>query len=166
MTPYDDDVTDDPVYPGSAAEALAIELEAETARRSRRRGGRPDMTLDYEALRAAAAQAAWPDTDAGDGRWGMAPVVRPRPPAPPASDHRWKQHAACASMDPNMFHPRHDTPPRRSAAIDAAKAVCRQCPVTAECLALALSVGSRNDYGIYGGTTPSERRALRTKGAA
>lgn len=28
MTPYDD-VTDDPVYPGSAAEALAHELEAE-----------------------------------------------------------------------------------------------------------------------------------------
>lgn len=26
---FDDDVTDDPVYPGSAAEALAHELEAE-----------------------------------------------------------------------------------------------------------------------------------------
>lgn len=29
MTPHYDDVTDDPVYPGSAAEALALELEAE-----------------------------------------------------------------------------------------------------------------------------------------
>lgn len=29
MTPYDDDMLDDPVYPGSAAEALALELEAE-----------------------------------------------------------------------------------------------------------------------------------------
>jgi WhiB family redox-sensing transcriptional regulator len=39
-----------------------------------------------------------------------------------------------------------------------AKTVCRGCPVIAECLADALD--SRTDFGVWGGMTQRERRAL------
>lgn len=37
------------------------------------------------------------------------------------------------------------------------------CPVQAECLAYALSFEPEGVVGIFGGTTPQERRALLTK---
>jgi len=40
-----------------------------------------------------------------------------------------------------------------------AKRVCRSCSVQAECLAYALSVD--DPHGIWGGTTPWERRAMK-----
>lgn len=40
-----------------------------------------------------------------------------------------------------------------------AKAVCRACPVRDECLAFAVTTGPH--HGIWGGTTPYERRRLR-----
>lgn len=46
--------------------------------------------------------------------------------------------------------------------IDAAKAVCRRCPVRAECLSYArgsYARGTGQQDGIWGGTTPEERWA-------
>ena len=40
----------------------------------------------------------------------------------------------------------------------AAKAVCKGCPVVAECLADALD--NRTEFGVWGGMTERERRAL------
>ena len=40
-----------------------------------------------------------------------------------------------------------------------AKAVCADCPVREACLAYAINTGE--DFGVWGGTTPDERRALR-----
>lgn len=42
--------------------------------------------------------------------------------------------------------------------IAKAKAICATCPMTQECLELALS--SNCEFGIFGGLTPSERAAL------
>ena len=41
-------------------------------------------------------------------------------------------------------------------AIEEAKAICRTCPIQIECLELGL----REQYGIWGGMTTQERRAL------
>ena len=43
--------------------------------------------------------------------------------------------------------------------IEAAKAVCDQCPVKAPCLQFALE--TNQDSGIWGGTSEEERRRLR-----
>lgn len=42
----------------------------------------------------------------------------------------------------------------------AAKRVCASCPVRTDCLAVALTYGE--DFGIWGGLTAAERRALAT----
>jgi WhiB family redox-sensing transcriptional regulator len=42
--------------------------------------------------------------------------------------------------------------------VSAAKAVCRACAVRAACLSFGLQT---SQDGIWGGTTPEERRALR-----
>jgi WhiB family redox-sensing transcriptional regulator len=42
---------------------------------------------------------------------------------------------------------------------EAAKRICASCPVRANCLVSALRTGE--SAGIWGGTTPEERRILR-----
>ncbi|MGP3952640.1 WhiB family transcriptional regulator [Streptomyces sp. 7N604] len=64
--------------------------------------------------------------------------------------------AACTAVDPELFF---DGEPD---AITAAKKVCGACPVRAACLQMALDNGEC--FGIFGGLTASERRALRPKG--
>jgi WhiB family redox-sensing transcriptional regulator len=57
---------------------------------------------------------------------------------------------------PDVFFP-EDYPELqiRRQAIRTAKALCSQCPVIADCLFYAITTKER--YGIWGGTTPSER---------
>jgi hypothetical protein len=55
-------------------------------------------------------------------------------------------------MDPETFFPA----PSESA--DAAVALCRSCDVQGACLAWALSVS--DCHGVWGATTPRERRAM------
>lgn len=63
----------------------------------------------------------------------------------------WPGHAACRGAAPDeLFVP--------GAAQNRAKAVCMGCPVRAECLADALD--NRIEFGIWGGMTERERRAL------
>lgn len=66
--------------------------------------------------------------------------------------------AACRRVDPDLFFPpgySREHQPR----VRQAKAICLQCPVTAQCLALALQAGEPT--GIWGGCTPAERLRLR-----
>lgn len=78
----------------------------------------------------------------------------------PAND--WRKKALCRTARPEMFYPLglekgyKDTP-----AIDAAKAFCKPCPVRTECLAEAVARGEQ--WGIWGGHTPAERKHLRIK---
>jgi WhiB family redox-sensing transcriptional regulator len=63
----------------------------------------------------------------------------------------WSAQAACRTTDPDeMFV--------QGAAQNRAKAVCTGCPVRTECLADALD--NRVEFGVWGGMTERERRAL------
>lgn len=60
--------------------------------------------------------------------------------------------------DPESWYP-HDSD---TAGIEAAKAVCRTCPLVDACLEAALD--RKEQHGIWGGTDPAERdRMLRRK---
>lgn len=69
----------------------------------------------------------------------------------------WQDKASCRDSGPELFFDSH----RQAEAIS----VCRYCPVTAECLALADATEVANFpgrvHGIYGGETPRQRIARR-----
>lgn len=69
----------------------------------------------------------------------------------------WRHDAACRDEDPELFFPVSELGPGARQTAEA-KAVCARCPVRARCLAYALDNGL--DFGIFGGTTESERRDL------
>ena len=63
----------------------------------------------------------------------------------------WAQHGACRTAEPDALFV-------RGAAQQVAKQVCMACPVIAECLADSLD--NHTEFGIWGGMTERERRAL------
>jgi WhiB family transcriptional regulator, redox-sensing transcriptional regulator len=76
----------------------------------------------------------------------------------PRSPLLWADFAACQNEDPGLFFPlTWEEHPGQS--IEQARRVCRTCPVKAACLDWALRTGEPD--GIWGGTTPAERRRLR-----
>jgi WhiB family transcriptional regulator, redox-sensing transcriptional regulator len=72
------------------------------------------------------------------------------------------ERAACLAAEPDLFFPVSAAGPA-VAQVVAAKAVCRGCPVRAECLSYA--VQTAQDYGIWGGATEEERRLARRQAA-
>ena len=67
-------------------------------------------------------------------------------------DPAWRTRGLCQSVDPETFFPAPSEP------ADAAVALCRTCEVQGACLAWALEVG--DCHGVWGATTPRERRAM------
>lgn len=67
-------------------------------------------------------------------------------------DTAWRTRGACRDIDPELFFPAPSEP------MDKAVALCRTCTVQAQCLAWALQVG--DCHGVWGATTPRERRAM------
>jgi WhiB family transcriptional regulator, redox-sensing transcriptional regulator len=67
-------------------------------------------------------------------------------------DEGWRSKALCSRHDPETFFPA----PRETS--DPAVALCRSCEVRGACLAWALDTG--DCYGVWGGTTARERRAM------
>lgn len=65
----------------------------------------------------------------------------------------WEQHAACKGMTGNLFFL------EKGESTRPAKEVCRRCPVREECLEFAMANCER--FGIWGGLSEKERRALR-----
>ncbi|HUW16754.1 MAG TPA: WhiB family transcriptional regulator [Actinomycetes bacterium] len=63
----------------------------------------------------------------------------------------WSAQAACRATDPDALFV-------QGAAQNRAKALCLGCPVRTECLADALD--NRIEFGVWGGMTERERRAL------
>jgi WhiB family redox-sensing transcriptional regulator len=113
------------------------------------RTGRPDLsatTLPLLDLTAAPA-----------------PVTRPaRKPAPGAEPPpHWRDFAACVQEDLNLFFPMSTSGQAAERQVEAAKQVCRACPVQQSCLEWALEVGP--EFGIFGGSTEAERRILRSR---
>lgn len=68
-------------------------------------------------------------------------------------DISWHEHAVCPSTDPEAFFP------QKGGSTREAKAICKGCPVRAECLDYALEFDER--FGIYGGLSERERRRLK-----
>jgi hypothetical protein len=66
--------------------------------------------------------------------------------------------ALCAQTDPEIFFPIKGD----QGAAQKAKDICRQCEVQKDCLAWA--VANNEEFGIWGGLTPKERRGLRERG--
>jgi WhiB family redox-sensing transcriptional regulator len=67
-------------------------------------------------------------------------------------DLTWRARGVCQTVDPEVFFPAPSEP------ADAAIALCRTCDVQGACLAWALEVG--DCHGVWGATTPRERRAM------
>jgi WhiB family redox-sensing transcriptional regulator len=72
----------------------------------------------------------------------------------PASD--WREYANCVGTDIELFFPERPGPASKDA-----RAICAACPVREDCLEDALAYDDYDDYGIWGGTTPGERRHIR-----
>jgi WhiB family redox-sensing transcriptional regulator len=68
-------------------------------------------------------------------------------------DLAWHDRANCKGANADLFFP------ERGASTRTAKAICRQCPVRAECLEFALRSGEK--FGIWGGLSERERRRVR-----
>ena len=64
--------------------------------------------------------------------------------------------APCEGRDLLFFPEGHESI-QRSATLEA-KMVCRSCPFRLACGAYAIA--AQEPYGIWGGTTPEERRAI------
>lgn len=80
------------------------------------------------------------------------------------ADTNWRARAACKGVDPELFFPETtdealDEPLVRQ-QVEAAKAVCRRCPVREQCLDEALE---RLPHGVAGGMTEHERRRARAE---
>jgi len=79
------------------------------------------------------------------------PDLRPAPPV--------LEGAACKAEDPELFFgPSAEFVTARQQREAKAKAVCARCPARAECLAFALD--TREAYGVWGGASEDERRAM------
>jgi WhiB family redox-sensing transcriptional regulator len=79
----------------------------------------------------------------------------------PGAPESWRDAGLCRDKDPNLFYPLG----RGQAAMEqaeVAKAFCRACPSREPCLAYALE--ARQELGVWGGTSPEDRRVLLGRG--
>ena len=72
----------------------------------------------------------------------------------------WRHQAACRDEDPELFFPIGNTGPALI-QIERAKAVCRRCEVSVECLEWSIETGQES--GVWGGLGEDERAALRRR---
>ncbi|MFI5814885.1 WhiB family transcriptional regulator [Streptomyces sp. NPDC051643] len=75
-------------------------------------------------------------------------------------EDEWRYEAACAGISTDLFFPVGNTGAALDQA-DEAKAICRRCPVSDECLQWALNTGQT--FGVWGGLTEDERRDVRRR---
>ncbi|MEV7417582.1 WhiB family transcriptional regulator [Streptomyces sp. NPDC089919] len=86
---------------------------------------------------------------------------------PGRAEHHWtwQERAACRNLGTDrFFHPAGERGEDRTDREEAAKEVCALCPVQVECLRHALR--TQEPYGVWGGLTEAERRALYTRVAS
>lgn len=72
----------------------------------------------------------------------------------PQGVHDWLSHARCLGQPYELFFPEE----RARKAYRPGIAICQGCPVRWDCLAAHLN----EKWGCFGGTTDSERKAVRT----
>jgi WhiB family redox-sensing transcriptional regulator len=76
----------------------------------------------------------------------------------------WKWDAACQGMGPEIFYLEQGEKGENTRRLQAARQVCNGCLVRRECLQYALDnyIGT----GIWAGTTPNQRKRLRSERAS
>lgn len=74
----------------------------------------------------------------------------------------WRGRAACLTKDPELFFPTGNKG-YALLQVENAKRVCARCVVRDRCLLWALEAGQ--DYGVWGGMSEDERRALKRRSA-
>jgi WhiB family transcriptional regulator, redox-sensing transcriptional regulator len=72
---------------------------------------------------------------------------------------KWHEDVACREADPDLFFPIGTTEVALR-QMEEAKRICRDCPMQIQCLGWALENGAAD--GVWGGTTPDERRVIRS----
>lgn len=65
----------------------------------------------------------------------------------------WTHQAACKGLDPSMFFPKTG----EMNVLRAAQSVCKTCSVKQNCL----NDNLYEEFGVWGGTSERERRAIR-----
>lgn len=75
--------------------------------------------------------------------------------------NEWMQDAACRDYDTDLFFPVKGVAAGRALRrVEAAKAICRRCPVINDCREYIFDRPRYDDdWGIYAGMTPEERHA-------
>ncbi|GGT58607.1 hypothetical protein GCM10010207_67910 [Streptomyces atratus] len=70
----------------------------------------------------------------------------------------WQAGAACRGMDSSVFFsPTGERGHTRRRREEAARAICRRCPVSDPCGLFAMT--SDQNFGVWGGRTEAERRS-------
>jgi WhiB family redox-sensing transcriptional regulator len=67
----------------------------------------------------------------------------------------WQKDAACRGHDPELFFPATEVG-AGARQVEQAKAVCARCPVVAACL----TEHRGEEFGVFGGLSATDRRAL------
>ncbi|AIT14553.1 WhiB family transcription factor [Mycobacterium phage Jamie19] len=65
----------------------------------------------------------------------------------------WTLGAACTQTDPEVFFPEKGEP------VGPAREICKRCDVRQQCRDIAIA--HDEEFGIWGGLTPNQRRALK-----
>lgn len=63
----------------------------------------------------------------------------------------------CSEYDTEIFYPEEYT----DADVAQAKSICGDCWIKEECLSFAIKINEKE--GVWGGTTPAERRRIRRR---
>lgn len=88
-------------------------------------------------------------------------MITSQPSGPSGGD--WRNDAACRGTNAERFFPASSTGPGKDQE-ERAKQVCRRCSVTVQCRDFALESGQ--DFGVWGGLSAAERRAIKRRGQA
>jgi WhiB family redox-sensing transcriptional regulator len=77
----------------------------------------------------------------------------------------WMIDGNCLETDPEIFFPeQYKIDGEYVSQVKEAKAICAECPVKLKCRTYILEIESKPNvagrYGIWGGTTPEERKAI------
>ncbi|MEU3276561.1 WhiB family transcriptional regulator [Streptomyces antibioticus] len=75
----------------------------------------------------------------------------------------WRESAECRHEDPDLFFPIGTSGPALLQT-EQAKAVCRRCPVREACLDRAMNTDQT--LGVWGGTSETQRRAIKRRARA
>jgi WhiB family redox-sensing transcriptional regulator len=78
-------------------------------------------------------------------------------------DDAWRKDSYCKGMGPDLFFPQMSETLNMPLMISKARLVCAGCKVRKECVSFALE--NHIKYGVFGGTTPQERRKMKVETA-